>query len=126
MPDFSQKDIEQIEKHGLSLNVINQQLNDFKTGFEFADIVSPATIGDGIQKIQVSGLAEFFNDNKDSYKIVKFVPASGAATRMFKDLFEFLSSGIMNKTTQTVLDNLADFAFYSDLKECLPQSLTSK
>ena len=126
MPNFSQQDIEQIKNHGLTIDVINQQINDFKSGFAFADIMSPATIGDGIQEMLSPDFAEIFNKNKDNYKIVKFVPASGAATRMFKDLFEFLSSGIMNKTTQGVLDNLTDFAFYSDLKQFLPENATPK
>ena len=126
MPLFSQTDIDQIKNHGLSINTINQQLNDFKTGFAFADIVSPATIGNGIQEILTPDFADIFNKNKDYYKIVKFVPASGAATRMFKDLFEFLSSGTMNKTTQCVLDNLTDFAFYSDLTRYLPENATPK
>ncbi|MBQ8255480.1 MAG: DUF4301 family protein [Alphaproteobacteria bacterium] len=126
MSVFSQKDIEQIKNHGVSIDAINQQLNDFQTGFAFADIVSPATIGDGIQEMLTPDFADIFNENKNNYKIVKFVPASGAATRMFKDLFEFLSSGTMNKTTQNVLDNLTEFAFYSDLKQYLPENATPK
>ena len=61
---------------------------------------------------------------EDKYRIVKFVPASGAATRMFKDLFEYLSTGQINKTTQTVLDNIEKFAFWDDLKKILPDAAT--
>ena len=60
MPDFSQKDIEQIKKHGLSIDTITQQLKDFHNGFAFADIVSPATIGNGIHTKLNSEFADFF------------------------------------------------------------------
>ena len=125
MPDFSQTDIQQIQEQGLSIDIINQQLSDFQTGFPYSNIISPAIIGNGVLPMLDNKYADFYDANKDNYKIVKFVPASGAATRMFKDLFEFLSTGEMNKTTQTVLDNLALFAFYEDLAKTLPENPTA-
>lgn len=122
MPDFSQTDIQQIQEHGLSIDIINQQLSDFQTGFPYANIISPAIIGNGVLPMLDNKYAEFYDAHKDNYKIVKFVPASGAATRMFKDLFEFLSTGEINKTTQTVLDNIEQFAFYDDLRKLLPDN----
>lgn len=125
MYTFTQNDIQQIQNHGLNIDVVHQQLADFITGFPYADIVRPAVIGDGVREILGDEFERFYDENRDKYKIVKFVPASGAATRMFKDLFEFLSSGNMNKTTQNVLDNLEKFAFWDDLKRVLPENPTA-
>ena len=110
--------------HGLSRDIILKQLQDFKTGFPYADIISPATIGNGVRPMLDKSYAEYYLANKDKFKIVKFVPASGAATRMFKDLFAFLSDGVMNKTTQIVLDNITEFAFYDELTKHLPEKPT--
>lgn len=102
-----------------TLSDVLTQLKNFKSGFPFANITSAATLGNGITSL--TNIPEHPTNN---YKIVKFVPASGAATRMFKDLFEYLSSDIINKTTQTVLDNLEKFAFFDDLKQYLPANAT--
>ena len=126
MTQFSAKDTEQITSHGLTIEIVEQQLSDFANGFLPSDIESAATLNNGVLPMLGAEYVEYYKSNQDKYKIVKFVPASGAATRMFKDLFEFLSSGTMNKTTQTVLDNLEKFAFYDDLKQILPESPTSQ
>ena len=102
MDKFTPSDIKQIKSHGLELAVLEQQLRDFKTGFPYADIESAAVIGNGVLPMLGSEYVDYYKSHQNQYNIVKFVPASGAATRMFKDLFEFLSSGEMNKTTQTV------------------------
>ncbi len=122
MAQFTASDIKQIEKHGLTQGAIKQQLDDFVAGFPFADIVEPATVKNGIQEISDDAFLEFYDAHANEYKIVKFVPASGAATRMFKDLFEYLSTNAMNKTTQKVLDNLDKFAFWSELRGFLPSN----
>lgn len=124
MSIFTDADIQQIQGHGLTMDVVNQQLDNFKTGFPFANIESAAVIGHGVRSVPVAEMADFYMQNKDKYNIVKFVPASGAATRMFKDLFEFLASGVMNRTTQDVLNNLDKFAFYDDLMKILPENAT--
>lgn len=124
MTQFSQSDIEQIKSHGLTLASVEQQLRDFANGFPPSDIVSAATINNGVHPMLAPEYAKHYQSEQNKYKIVKFVPASGAATRMFKDLFEFLSNGTMNKTTQTVLDNLENFAFYDELQKHLPATPT--
>lgn len=126
MPDFTTSDIEQIQSHGLNPAETEKQIAIFKSGFPFTDIISAATIGNGVLPMLDETYAEYYLANCDKYKIVKFVPASGAATRMFKDLFEYLSTDTMNTTTQTVLDNLTDFAFYDDLKRHLPENATNR
>ncbi len=52
--------------------------------------------------------------------VVKFVPASGAATRMFKELFEFVNDGKRGKGIDTLLENIGKFAFWPELKALLP------
>ncbi len=126
---FSDKDIQQIESHGLTLDAINTQLHDFETGFPYSDLVRPTTVGDGITDLTPDEINTYINkydEYAQSHKIVKFVPASGAATRMFKDLFEFLATNTPNKTSDTVLQNLTRFAFYDDLKQFLPRNATDK
>ena len=125
MTDFTPQDIKQIESHGLTLNAVHQQMSDFITGFAPSDIISAATINNGVMPMLGNEYVEYYQSVKDKYNIIKFVPASGAATRMFKDLFEFLSNGTMNKTTQTVLDNLEKFAFFNDLQPHLPENATA-
>ena len=124
MTQFTDSDIKQITEHGLNIDNVTQQLTDFQHGFPYIDIKSAAVIDDGVMKIQTDEYAEFFDANADNYKIVKFVPASGAATRMFKDLFEYLTSGTHNKVSQMVIDKLPEFAFYQDLIKYLPENPT--
>ncbi len=125
MENLTDNDIKQIQNHGLTTDIIKQQLENFKSGFPYSDIIRPATLGDGVKPMLGDEYAQYYDAHKDDYKIVKFVPASGAATRMFKDLYDFLSTGTMNKTTQTVLDNLEHFAFWDDLKPTLPENPTN-
>ena len=124
MYKFSDSDIKQIQSHGLTIDTVKQQLSDFEKGFPHSNIVSACTINNGVFNFdsEINTYTNLYDATCDRYKIVKFVPASGAATRMFKDLFEFLSSGTMNKTTQTVLDNIERFAFWDDLRNTLPQN----
>ena len=126
MIKFNDQDIQQITNHNLTIETVQQQISDFTNGFPFIQIVSAAVSGDGIMEINDTKYADLYDTHKDNYKIAKFVPASGAATRMFKDLFEFLNTGTINKTTQIVLDNLTKFAFYNDLKQILPQNATAQ
>jgi len=124
---FSNNDLQQIKSHGLSIDDINQQLQDFKTGFPFCDIVKPAVVGDGIMVIdddKYNEMANAYEDYAKIHKIVKFVPASGAATRMFKDLFDFMKNNIMNDTVKTTIENIEKFAFWDELKKYLPKDFT--
>jgi hypothetical protein len=119
---FSQNDLLQIQKKGITLEQIEIQLRKFKIGFPYLNISAPATINDGIIKFsdeEITELETFYKENKADLTIFKFVPASGAATRMFKNLFEFLSTGKQNNEADKFLANLKHFAFYSDLETCL-------
>ena len=126
---FSSKDIDQIKSHGLTVDIVNQQIEKFETGFPFIDIVKPASIDDGIRQISETDCQTYtilYHEYQKTHKIVKFVPASGAATRMFKDLFDFLSSNMPNKTSRMTAMNIQQFAFWNDLKQYLPMNATDK
>ncbi|MCQ2562379.1 MAG: DUF4301 family protein [Alphaproteobacteria bacterium] len=126
---FTENDKKQISSHNLTTADIEQQLNMFKQGFPYIDIVKPATTADGVKKITNQEINTYISAYKKyslSHKIVKFVPASGAATRMFKDLFSFIETDIMNKTTEIFLQNIKSFAFWDDLLATLPENYSDK
>ncbi len=128
MTSFSERDIEQIVQHGLSVADAEKQMADFAQGFPYADIVAPASVGCGIVQLDDAArraAADTYDAYRRTHTIVKFVPASGAATRMFKDLFEFLSSDDKNPVVEKVLQNIERFAFYEDLKKFLSPSATA-
>lgn len=87
-------DFVQIYEHGIPMEKVQQQLEYYKKGTVFSNIVKPATIGDGILSftdLQFQHKADFFDAHSRDLTITKLVPASGAATRMFKFLKDFLS-----------------------------------
>ena len=91
---FSEIDVQQIVKRGNSLEKIMQQLHYFKNGIPTINLIKIASINDGIfqySEKEISEYCNFFDTYKDNYSIEKFVPASGAATRMFKSLNEFIN-----------------------------------
>lgn len=91
---FSPQDFVQIYEYGIPLENIQKQLTIFKKGISKTILVEPATISNGILKLSKNDFqqkADFFDANKSTLKLNKFVPASGAASRMFKFLSEFLN-----------------------------------
>src|SRR5690554_3239062 len=92
---FTEKNKQQIKSHGLSETEIERQLEIFKNGIPFAEVVEAASIGNGIEVFSEEEQAHFvsiFESEKDNLDLLKFVPASGAATRMFKFLHRFLEN----------------------------------
>jgi len=92
---LTEKDIQHIENHGLTLKKVYSQLEIFMHGIPSIEVVTSATVGNGIKVLSASEmnyLEAFFEKKKNNLDIVKFVPASGAATRMFQFLFEFLEN----------------------------------
>ena len=85
-----------LAKKNISEDSIHEQLACFVKGFDFLDVKASATIQKGIKTISDSQRADYIQkwDNylQKNTTIVKFVPASGAASRLFKDLFAFLSA----------------------------------
>ena len=100
--NFSHSDIEHIESLGLSLEIIKKQIKTYKGSQNYINLSASATIGNGILKLSESELNDFTNyydGEKIALKVVKFTPASGAASRMFKLLHEFLSQYDPQKET---------------------------
>ena len=117
-------DLEQLKAKGISEKQIEDQLACFVKGFPYLSIAASASVEKGIMVVSQEEQASYMNA-WDAYlaknkKIVKFVPASGAASRMFKNLFGFLSAEYDEPTTDFEKKFFADiknFAFYDALNE---------
>lgn len=131
MSEFTNEELNQIALHGSSIEKVNEQITRFNKGFPFINLERAATVGDGILKLndsQLSELANFYKDTSTGLDIVKFVPASGAASRMFKDLYAYLESDAVepNDAARTFLDNLDNFAFADVLKASIGLAKSGK
>lgn len=99
---FSSSDFVEIYNHGVSIESVLKQLEIFKNGIVKSNLISPATISNGIlnlTEIDFEAKARFFDLQKSKLKLKKFVPASGAASRMFKFLTTFLNDFDLQKET---------------------------
>lgn len=95
-------------------------MENFRSGFPYLKIIRSARVGDGIVSIgeeQSDALRAEYREAQRRLKIEKFVPASGAATRMFKDLFSFVESGEKNSVVEKLSANIDRFAFSDALSE---------
>ena len=120
---FTEQDLQQIQAHGLSPEAVELQVENFKRGFPFLKVVKAASPEDGVVVLTeeaVEAAAKRYEAEAENLKIEKFVPASGAATRMFKELFEFVNEQKRGKGIDTLLENIEKFAFWPELKELLP------
>ena len=91
--NFTKEYIQQIERKGLTVEKVISQIELFKKGIPYTSLVAAATVDNGIKSLsenQITNYIDVFETQKDNISIVKFVPASGAATRMFKFLFKFI------------------------------------
>ena len=117
---FSREDLQQIESHGLTLSQVEQQIENFRHGFPYLKIVRAASAGDGVQVLseeEVASAVERYEKLSEELRVVKFVPASGAATRMFKELFEYINEDKRTAGIDKLLDNIEKFAFWPELSE---------
>ena len=121
---FTQQDLEQLREKGISQDQLSRQLGFFSSGFPFLQIVAPASHYKGIIKVETQQEKSYLKSWQaylDGDKsITKFVPASGAASRMFKDLFAFLDADYDVPTTEfekTFFSRLPEFAFAVSLDE---------
>lgn len=117
---FTEQDLKQIAAHGLTVEAVERQIENFRRGFPSLQVVSAASPADGIVVLtseQAAAYAAKYEGRDASVTVAKFVPASGAATRMFKELFEFVNEDKRGKGIDTLLQNIEKFAFYPELKE---------
>ncbi|MDR1919279.1 MAG: DUF4301 family protein, partial [Tannerellaceae bacterium] len=122
-------DLKLLESKEIPEKQIEEQLRCFAQGFPFPEIKASASVEKGIRIISkdeqldfIKAWDEYLTKNK---KIVKFVPASGAASRMFKDLYAFVAAGYEEPSTafeKKFFDKIERFAFYRALNTaCIDQ-----
>lgn len=135
---FSEKDIQQIKNKGLEVKDVEHQIDNFKKGFPYIKLIAAATPENGIQcfsEKEIESLVNYFDENFSDYDLIKFVPASGAASRMFKHLFEFMTS--FNGSQEEIkamendksfnsvyyfFNNIKNFAFFNQLRDILKEN----
>ncbi len=121
-----------IKKKGITVKTLENQVKHFRHGFPFIRLLRPATQGDGIiifSEEKKKELIHLFDHQGPSHRVMKFVPASGAASRMFRHLFEFRESMGKNNgipetffsdkgfnSASTFFQNIHRFAFYHELQ----------
>ena len=115
---MTEQDLKQIAARGITEQQVEHQLEQFKTGFPFLKLEAAASIGNGIiapNDEEKKNYIDAWNEYKAAgRKIVKFVPASGAASRMFKNMFAFVDAPYDEPTTdfeKEYFDNIKKFAF---------------
>lgn len=117
---FTTLQVKQLSDRGISLSQAVNQLDIFKKGIAPVKLVRPATPDDGIEVFsqdQIDFYVNLYQKEKKRISAVKFVPASGAASRMFKQLYEALSELEKAKDQQGLIDSMNEISgFFSDLK----------
>ena len=126
---FTHEEITQIEAHGLSVAAVEKQIENFRNGFPSLPVVRAAAGGDGVKQFDAESVAEreaYYTDNLRNLKTIKFVPASGAATRMFKELFEYVNDDKRTAGIDKLIVNLEKFAFFPELAKFLQPQIDDK
>ena len=121
---FTSEDQQTFINRGVSEIQVQEQLECFKKGFPYLTLEGPASVKSGVVKADEALLEQAAADWNAylaaDHRIVKFVPASGAASRMFKNLFEFLNGGHDEPVTDfehVFFDHIEFFGFYAALNE---------
>ena len=130
----TKQDLEQLSQMGLSPEGVQLQIDNFKKGFPKSHLDAAATPDNGgircLSDKEIARYEKQYRALARDKKILKFIPASGAATRMFKDLYSFTATyfGVAKNfekefpEVKTFLENLRTFAFYNDLKDCMERA----
>lgn len=131
---LSEEILSQLKEKGVSKEAALSQIETFKKGIPYTELVRPCTLGDGIENIdaELDKFVEIYETESVSRKVVKFVPASGAASRMFKELLAVNSRGSeinqdeLNKAGDSdsreflrFIDGISQFAFVDELKNVM-------
>ena len=93
--NYTKEDLKVFKHRDIKPEQIDRQLANFEKGFDYVDLSEPATIGNGIIRIEAEDeerLNANFDKARQECELLKMVPASGSATRMFKDLFTFMDT----------------------------------
>ena len=124
---FNDKDKQLMASKGITEDVIVAQLKRFETGFPWLKLEAAATVGKGIMRLDAKQQSQCIKEWKEfqsgGASIEKFQPASGAASRMFKNLFAFINEGKSAPETdfeKQFFEGITQFAFYPQLnKTCV-------
>ena len=124
---LSPSDIEYIRSRGTTEEKIARQIDRFRRGATAVTLDRPATVGDGILRVaedEKPRLAALHDEAARAGRCLKFVPASGAATRMFKDWHAVLNRGGFGSRAEfdAFAESLPRYAFYGDLREVLSRA----
>ena len=136
--NFTKEEIREIEAHGLTQEQVEEQVAIFKNGVPKVQLIAAATVGDGIQKLsedkEVACIERYEHIDKD-IELLKFIPASGAATRMFKTIYKFLEDYDLkdesikefinrtdNESMRHFFDNLENFPFYYKISDIIKEN----
>ena len=113
----------------MSIEEVTQQIENFRNGFPSLPIVRAASGGDGVKQLsdeEVSAAESLYNSRMEQLRTIKFVPASGAATRMFKELFEYVNDDKRTAGIDKLIVNLEKFAFFPELAKYLKPQIEDK
>lgn len=132
---YTKEDLKDFKHRGIKSEQVDQQIENFKKGFDYVNLSEPATVGNGIRIIpaeEENYLIDLYEKGSQKADVVKMVPASGSATRMFKSLFTFMENykGSSEEFLKFVQDknpdsmheffvHLNEFPFYVHLKNIL-------
>ena len=119
MIEFSSKDINQLDKLEVEKQTLLDQVKLIKNGIEPVKLAAPAIINNGIIRLDDNHLETYkniFNELSKNIKTTRFVPASGAASRMFKSFFHYLEHGTEDDEIKAFAKSLTSFAFYDQIK----------
>ena len=123
---FTLSDLAQLEARGISVEKAEKQLQSFITGFPELDIVAAASVGNGVlnpTEEEIDTYVKAWQDYlNEGHTVLKFVPASGAASRMFKDLFEYLETAKKSDFIEKFLSEKHKFAFGPQLENLEDQA----
>lgn len=125
--DWSKDDIRQIDAEGLTLEEVRSQIERFHRGARPVLLHRPCTAGDGIVVIpegERDALVRLYEESLGETVAVKFVPASGAATRMFREWYRYLDEPAIasNDARLSFVSDLPRFAFFPDLREVISRT----
>ena len=126
---FTRNDISLIEARGLSVAEVEKQIDNFRNGFPSLPVVRAASGGDGVRQLneeELHSAEELYMSRAKGLKTIKFVPASGAATRMFKELFEYVNDDKRTPGIDKLITNLEKFAFFAELAKFLKPQIDDK
>lgn len=117
---FTENDLKQIAQRGSDLKTVERQIENFKVGFPFMKVIRAATLNDGMLRLDEDLIKKYqlvFEKEAIKKRLLKFVPASGAASRMFKSLYSAKDEGKVDKSVEQFFEKIKDFAFFKSLSQ---------